>query len=586
MNTKGDKPLPVSGLRRRAEGKLEAVDAPAPEDLGPGQVRAMLHELRVHQIELEMQNEELRRAQVALEESRARYFELYDLAPVGYVSLSPEGIVTEANLTAARLFGTDRSALVNLPLSGFVMVEDQDVFYRCRNELRKTGSPQVCELRMRRPGISHFWARMEAAVASKPDETRDRAERIVISDITTLKQAEEALRGSQAALLQANQELRAAHAALEARAAQLRLLAGDLAMTEQRERRRLSLVLHDGLQQHLLAVKMRLAGVAEQPAAAGLEPVLDEIEAILDEAVKMSRSLSAELSPPILHQGDLADALAWLARWMLDQHHFQVELAIGIRPGLKEDVKILVFESVRELLLNACKHSNAPGARVSLEQADAGALRVAVSDAGLGFDPAALKPAGEDGGGFGLFSIRERIGLLGGELEIESTPSRGSRFTLNLPVPPDPPYSSPAGPEPRSGKGDRGRTAEDPAALIRVLLVDDHDLFRKGLVRLLAKDAGIRVVGQAANGREAVALAEKLGPDVILMDIGMPGMNGVEATRVIHRNHPGIRILGLSMYADEERAQVMREAGACAYKTKGCTPAELVSAIYECMSRR
>lgn len=145
-------PDKAGDLRRRAEEKLRTVDAPAPEELSLGEVRVMVHELRVHQIELEIQNEELRRAQLALEESRARYFELYDLAPIGYVTLSPGGTIIEANLTAAALFGKDRADLVRQLLSRFVMPEDQDVYYHCRRELMRTGSPQVCELRMLRVG--------------------------------------------------------------------------------------------------------------------------------------------------------------------------------------------------------------------------------------------------------------------------------------------------------------------------------------------------------------------------------------------------------------------------------------------------
>lgn len=133
-----------------------------------------------------------------------------------------------------------------------------------------------------------------------------------------------------------------------------------------------------------------------------------------------------------------------------------------------------------------------------------------------------------------------------------------------------------------------GRTDKSAGGLqpIRVLLADDHARFRNDLARLLNKAADIRVVGHAADGREAIELAAQLEPDVILMDIGMPAVNGIEATRVIHRNHPHIRILGLSMYADEEGTRAMREAGACAYKTKGCAAAELIAAIYACIRPR
>jgi PAS domain S-box-containing protein len=572
-------------LRRRAEGITEPDPAPTSEPLSAEQARQVLHELRVHQVELEMQNEELRRAQAELEESRARYFDLYNLAPAGYLTLSAKGIILEANLKAASLLGTERRALTGKRFSAYVCSEDQNALYQCRRRLFETGAWQACDLRMVRRGGALFWTRLEHTVAAdaRPESG---VVRIVLSDITELKQVEASLRASQAALIEANRELRSAHAALDARAGQLRLLAGDLTLTEQRERRRLSQVLHDGLQQHLVSAKMRISGIAEQIAAADLRQALDEVEAIIDESVKISKSLSVEISPPILHAGGLEDGLEWLARWMRDRHRFDVELAIETRPELNEDVKVLVFESVRELLQNAFKHGRVAGARVSLEQADAATLRVVVSDAGAGFDPGRLTPPGDEGAGLGLFSIRERIGLIGGRLEIQSAPAQGSRFTLLIPAPPAP--AAAAGvPRPAAAAGN-SRAAGDAAAgaAIRVLLVDDHALFRNGLARLLKKDADLVVVGHAADGQEAIDLAATLDPEVILMDISMPNVNGIEATQVIHRDHPHIRILGLSMYEDEERAQAMRAAGACAYKSKGCSAAELIAAVKACRRPR
>src|SRR6202011_2882519 len=114
-------------LRKRAEAMAREKAAQAPENLEartPEALDRTLHELRVHQIELEMQNEELRRTQEELEASRARYFDLYDLAPIGYFTLSEEGLILEANLTAAKLLGVTRDALVKQPLSRFVFPED------------------------------------------------------------------------------------------------------------------------------------------------------------------------------------------------------------------------------------------------------------------------------------------------------------------------------------------------------------------------------------------------------------------------------------------------------------------------------
>ena len=183
-----------SGLRKRAEEKArEQVDA-LPENLSAlsEETRRLFHELRVHQIELEIQNEELRRAQVELEAARTRYFDLYDLAPVGYFTLSEKGLILEANLTAAGLLGVGRSALVKQPLSRFILSDDQDTYYRFRKRLFETGAPQVCDLRIVNGEGSPFWARMEVTVA-QDGESGAPVCRAVVSDITERKQAEEGL---------------------------------------------------------------------------------------------------------------------------------------------------------------------------------------------------------------------------------------------------------------------------------------------------------------------------------------------------------------------------------------------------------
>ena len=182
-------------LRRRAEKKAKADEDKTLDTLSPEEARRVLHELRVHQIELEMQNEELRRAQAELEGSRARYFELYDLAPVGYFTVSEKGLILEANLTAATLFGVARSDLVKHPLSHFIPPEDQDAYYLHRKQLIETGMPQVCELRMLRADAASFWARLETTMAQDPDGAP--MCRIVVSDISECKQAEKTLRQSE-----------------------------------------------------------------------------------------------------------------------------------------------------------------------------------------------------------------------------------------------------------------------------------------------------------------------------------------------------------------------------------------------------
>jgi PAS domain S-box-containing protein len=197
--TEDKKSLSAASLRLLAEERVQEIiaggEASSPEEdfLGsPEKIMRTLHELQVHQIELEMQNEELRRTQQELDGLRNRYFDLYNLAPVGYVTISEQGLILEANLTAANLLGVARGALVRQPLSRYILGKDQDLYYQHRRVLFMTGAPQACELRMCRADGSQFWARLEATTAQDADGRAVR--RVVLSDISERKRAEDRLR--------------------------------------------------------------------------------------------------------------------------------------------------------------------------------------------------------------------------------------------------------------------------------------------------------------------------------------------------------------------------------------------------------
>ena len=140
-------------LRWLAEDIFQRKAGLSPEGLkalSPEEMQHMLHELRVHQIELEIQNQELRRIQEELETSKARFVDLYDFAPVGYLTVSENGLILEANLTAATLLGVTRTSLIKKPLTNIILPADQDIYYRHRKALFETGAPQTCELRLLR----------------------------------------------------------------------------------------------------------------------------------------------------------------------------------------------------------------------------------------------------------------------------------------------------------------------------------------------------------------------------------------------------------------------------------------------------
>ena len=185
---------PARNLRRRA-GELVATRSAGASPVPAADVVRALHELRVHQIELEAQNEELRRTQAELEATRSRYFELYDLAPVGYCTLSAQGLILDANLTATTLLGVPRGKLVGRFLSNFIFESDLDTYHRHHSQVVPGGMPQVFELRMKQAQGVLLWTRIEAAAAEVQGHP---VSRMVLSDITRRKAEEEALRASEA----------------------------------------------------------------------------------------------------------------------------------------------------------------------------------------------------------------------------------------------------------------------------------------------------------------------------------------------------------------------------------------------------
>jgi signal transduction histidine kinase len=219
-------------------------------------------------------------------------------------------------------------------------------------------------------------------------------------------------------------------AVAERRTEQLRQLAAELTLAERREQKRLAQILHDGLQQSLVAAKFNLALIERSNDA---HQALAETADLIDEAIEISRSLTAELNPPMLHQGGLGPSLKWLARWFLDRHGLAVKLtARDDMEPMPEEVIVQLFQSIREILFNVVKHSGVQTASVKVLQGE-GLIDVSIEDKGAGFDTRRLRTEGGSSGGFGLFSISERIRFLGGQMEIQSAPGKGSRLNLVVP---------------------------------------------------------------------------------------------------------------------------------------------------------
>jgi signal transduction histidine kinase/CheY-like chemotaxis protein len=395
----------------------------------------------------------------------------------------------------------------------------------------------------------------------------------------TLRLREE-LKARQTELRNLNQNLEAKVAErteeLQRRSEELRRLASQLTTAEQRERRRLAQILHDDLQQLLVAAKMRLNMRRGLPGEGQ-----QQVSELIDQAIELSRSLTVEFSPPVLFRERFEMAVRWLARRMREKHALEVEVTVvpDTEPA-GEDWKIFLFHAIRECLFNIAKHAGVDRAEVQILR-DGEQLCVTVADQGQGFDVAAAVEKSASGDSFGLFSLRQRCQLLGGSLTIVSSPGKGTQIEMRAPVATRMVPSQPTLSQETSQLAPLASPPSDARidGAIRVLLADDHAILRSGLVSLLRDQPGIDVIGEAPDGQAAVELARLHQPDVVVMDITMPKLTGIEATRVLSREFPTMKIIGMSMHECEETAAEMRRAGAIAYLNKSGHAEHLINEI-------
>jgi signal transduction histidine kinase len=381
--------------------------------------------------------------------------------------------------------------------------------------------------------------------------------------------------------------------------ARLRALATDLTVAEQTERRRLATELHDYLAQLLVVTRMKVAQLLNQDHDSEARKILQDADQLLHQSLDYTRSLVSELTPQALYERGLSAALRWLGDQMGRQEVLNVEIVLDAPElPLTEADAVLLFHSIRELLFNVLKHGKTNRASVSMRYAQ-NVLSITVLDHGCGFDVTRLHDDRSDR--FGLLSIRERMTALGGSFDLQSEPGKGTVASLHLPFP-----ASGESIETQVAGGE-GRTPLLEAALrrppepgtpalapeeayvvtpLRVMIVDDFELVRKSLRSHLDQYDDLTVIGEASSGAQAVQLACALGPDVIVMDMHMPGLNGADATRQILKDQPDTVVIGLSVQTDPDIAKSMMDAGAAAFITKDSAVNELYVTLREAARRK
>jgi PAS domain S-box-containing protein len=361
-----------------------------------------------------------------LHESEMKYRHIVETAQEGIWMIDRDNRIVFANQKAADILGYTIRDLIGRSPYEFMALESRDAAQKQFLDHHR-GVCEVFDFRFVRKDGADLWCIL-STTAFFDDQEQFNGSLVMITEITARKQAEEALQELNTALAQ---RVADRTAELVRRKEQLRALAGELINAEQRERTRLAKVLHDHLQQLLVAAKYQLA-VLGRMGSETVQPAVTKATSLIDDSIAASRSLTAELSPPMLQDAGLCAGLQWLAKRMHERHGLLVELEQEQDEELPGDIRVLLFESVRELLFNVVKHAHTQAARVRLQRND-GRLQVVVSDQGHGFD-STIVSAAEGRKGFGLFSIRERLALMGGTFEITSVPGQGSRFLLSLPI--------------------------------------------------------------------------------------------------------------------------------------------------------
>ena len=508
MKKENQKQKKISELRKEAEEKLRP-DTIDTERLSEAEVRKLAHELQVYQIELEMQNEELRKSSNELEDSRDRYSRLYDFAPIGYLTISEKGLILEANLTFALMLGMERGSLIKKQLSTFITREDKDIFYLYHKQVLITKKQEMCELRMMKKDGKQFHAQLESEIVL---DHNDHQCRIIVSDITERKKMEEALIQSE----------------------KLKSL-GILTAGISHEFNNLLAVI-------LGSAELLDAGFEDdQELKKGLSAIIkasDDGAKIVKGLLSYVKSQGKDISEfiffdirPLLIEAINFTTLRWKNMAQAKGIDYKID-----REGMREIPEVLCNTTeLREVftnIINNALDAMPDGGRLSFStSSNEDTVFICISDTGIGmsedvkkniFDPffTTRRPLGT---GLGLSISYGIITRHGGKIEVESEDGKGTTFNLSLPIRKDV-VQKVVPPEP-----DRRAVVRK----LRILVVDDNEDVCEIMYGVLAR--GGHDVKTVDDGVEAIALAGKEEYDLVLCDLLMPKIHGYEVIKAIKK---------------------------------------------------
>jgi PAS domain S-box-containing protein len=423
----------ADGLRQEGTTLAPPAVKPAAPGNGSHEPHALLHNLQLHQAELEMQNEELRRAQAELAQAHDRFQDLYDFAPVGYLTFDAQGAILEVNLTAAKMLGVPRQKLLGRKLPHFIARDSQDTFHLHRQQVFSEGARGECELALRGAEGAGLVIQMQS-VASVDPRTQVQQCRAALIDMAKRKRAEESLKQMAAQLeervARRTVELTRANERLRAEMAEHKRLEREILEIREREQQRIGRDLHDGLGQHLhgvsyfctlLQAKLREKSLAEA-AEAG------RIVQLLSDAVKLSHDVAAGLQPVPPGPKGLASAVRQLAGRIRSVYSVDCRFH-GPGEFLPADhtAATHLYRVVQEAVHNAVKHGRPTRIRVSLLPRR-GQIILRVADNGAG-----LPRSRRRGKGLGLQIMQSRAEALGGSLAVQRARGGGTEVVLTMP---------------------------------------------------------------------------------------------------------------------------------------------------------